>query len=138
MAENPNSVTSKVIKRDGSVAEFDQEKITNAIFRAADAVGGNDRKTAEKLSRMVVSILEKRFTEKIPNVEDVQNIVEEVLIKEGHAKTAKAYILYRAKRAELRAAAADAARGSDNEKTALLHMFAHKSKLASLMGYDRI
>ncbi len=138
MAEKADSVISKVIKRDGSVVEFDQEKITNAIFKAADAVGGNDRKTAEKLSRMVVLILEKRFTEKIPNVEDVQNIVEEVLIKEGHAKTAKTYILYRAKRAELRAAAAEAAKGSDDEKAALLHMFAHKSKLASLIGYDRL
>ncbi len=138
MAAKQDSVIYKVIKRDGSVAEFDQEKITSAIFKAADAVGGDDRKTAEKLSKMVVSILEKRFTEKIPNVEDVQNIVEEVLIKEGHAKTAKAYILYRAKRAELRAAAAEAARGSDDVKTALLHMFAHKSKLASLIGYDRL
>ncbi len=138
MADKADSVISKVIKRDGSVVEFDQEKVTSAVFKAADAVGGNDRKTAEKLSRMVVSILEKRFTEKIPNVEDVQNIVEEVLIKEGHAKTAKAYILYRAKRAELRAAAAEAAKGSDGEMAALLHMFAHKSKLASLIGYDRL
>ncbi len=138
MAAKQDSVISKVIKRDGSVAEFDQEKITSAVFRAADAVGGDDRKTAEKLSKMVVLILEKRFTEKMPNVEDVQNIVEEVLIKEGHAKTAKAYILYRAKRAELRAAAAEAAKGSDDEKAALLHMFAHKSKLASLIGYDRL
>ncbi len=138
MAEKLDSVISKVIKRDGAVVEFDQEKVTSAIFKAADAVGGNDRKTAEKLSRMVVSILEKRFTEKMPNVEDVQNIVEEVLIKEGHAKTAKAYILYRAKRAELRAAAAEAAKGSDGEMAALLHMFAHKSKLASLIGYDRL
>ena len=83
----------KIIKRDGSVADFQQEKITKAIFKAATSVGGDDRKTAEKLSEKVASILEKRFTEKIPNVEDVQNIVEEVLIKDGHAKTAKAYIL---------------------------------------------
>ncbi|MBI2664837.1 hypothetical protein HYX10_05875 [Candidatus Woesearchaeota archaeon] len=101
-------------------------------------MGGDDIKTAEKLSKKVVDIIEKRFTEKIPNVEDVQNVVEEVLIKDGHAKTAKAYILYRAKRAELRAAAAESAKGSDNEKTALLDMFAHKSKLASLIGYDRL
>ena len=99
---------------------------------------GDDRKTSQKLSKQVVDTIQKRFTERIPNVEDVQNIVEEVLIKEGHAKTAKAYILYRAKRAELRAAAAEAARTKDNEKADLLHMFAHKSKLASLVGYDRL
>jgi len=137
-AAKQKSGIAKIIKRDGSVAEFHHEKITNAIFRAANSVGGDDRKTAEKLSSKVADILERRFTEKIPNVEDVQNIVEEVLIKEGHAKTAKAYILYRAKRAELRAAAAEADRGGDNEKAALLHMFAHKSKLASMIGYDRL
>ena len=82
--------------------------------------------------------MHKRFEEKIPNIEEVQNVVEEVLMKEGHAKTAKAYILYRAKRAELRAAAAEAARADDDEKADLLHMFAHKSKLASLVGYDRL
>jgi len=128
----------KVIKRDGAVADFDNDKITNAIFRAAATMGGDDIKTAEKLSKKVIDIIEKRFTEKIPSVEDVQNVVEEVLIKDGHAKTAKAYILYRAKRAELRAAAIEAARHKDDEKTALLDMFAHKSKLASLIGYDRL
>ena len=117
---------------------FSKDKITNAILRAAVALGGDDQKTAEKLSQKIVSILAKRFVEKIPNVEEVQNVVEEVLMKEGHAKTAKAYILYRAKRAELRAAAAEAERGKDQEKAALMHMFAHKSKLASLIGYDRL
>ena len=117
---------------------FSREKITNAILKAAVALGGDDKKTAEKLSQKVALILEKRFVEKMPSVEEVQNIVEEVLMKEGHAKTAKAYILYRAKRAELRAAAAEAERGKDQEKAALMHMFAHKSKLASLIGYDRL
>ncbi|MAG16035.1 ribonucleoside-diphosphate reductase, adenosylcobalamin-dependent [Candidatus Woesearchaeota archaeon] len=128
----------KIIKRDGSIVDFYHEKITNAIFKAAAFVGGDDRKTAEKLSKKVVDIIDKRFTEKIPSVEDVQNVVEEVLIKDGHAKTAKAFILHRAKRAELRAAAAESAKSKDDEKTALLHMFAHKSKLASLIGYDRL
>ena len=129
---------TKVIKRDGTTVDFSQEKIKNVILKAAFALGGDDEKTAEKLSGKVVDTIEKRFVETIPGVEDVQNVVEEVLIKEGHAKTAKAYILYRAKRAELRAAAAEAERSKDNEKAALLHMFAHKSKLASLIGYDRL
>ena len=109
-----------------------------AIFRAAAAIGGDDEKTSQKLSKQIVEIMHKRFKEKIPNIEEVQNVVEEVLMKEGHAKTAKAYILYRAKRAELRAAAAEAARTDDDEKADLLHMFAHKSKLAALVGYDRL
>ena len=137
-AVKPRKALKRIIKRDGSVADFSFEKIENAIFRAASALGGDDRKISEKLSKQVVDILHKRFTEKIPNVEEVQNVVEEVLMKEGHAKTAKAYILYRAKRAELRAAAAEATRSQDNEKADLLHMFAHKSKLASLVGYDRL
>src|SRR3989338_8195394 len=127
---------SKIIKRDGRVVDFDPEKITSAIMKAARAVGGSDRKEAERLTRRVIDYVVK--IEKLPSVEEVQDAVEKVLIEEGHAKTAKAYILYRAKRAELRQAAAEAAKGSDGERTALLDMFAHKSKLASIMGYDRI
>ncbi len=128
--------TQKIIKRDGRVVDFDHEKITAAIMKAARAVGGSDRKEAERLTRLVLEDLSAK--ESIPTVEDVQDTVEKVLIEEGHAKTAKAYILYRAKRAELRQAAADAAKGSDGERTALLDMFAHKSKLASIIGYDRL
>ncbi len=127
---------SKIVKRDGRVVNFDPEKITSAIMKAARSVGGSDRKEAERLAGLVVGFLAKN--EKIPTVEEVQDAVEKVLIEEGHAKTAKAYILYRAKRAELRQAAAEAAKGSDGEKTALLDMFAHKSKLASIIGYDRL
>ncbi len=92
----------KVRKRNGSVVDFDQERITNAIFGAVVEVGGRDRKTAEKLSNEVVRILEERYAGKIPSVEDVQDTVEKVLIERGHAKTAKAYILYRKQREELR------------------------------------
>ncbi|MEK6837332.1 MAG: ATP cone domain-containing protein, partial [Nanoarchaeota archaeon] len=127
---------SKIVKRDGRVVNFDPEKITTAIMKAARAVGGSDRKEAERLTAVVVEFVAK--SDKIPTVEEAQDAVEKILIEEGHAKTAKAYILYRAKRAELRQAAAEAAKGSDGEKTALLDMFAHKSKLASIIGYDRI
>ncbi len=128
--------TGKIVKRDGRVVDFDPEKITSAIMKAARAVGGSDRKEAERLTALVAIHVTK--SDKVPTVEEIQDAVEKVLIEEGHARTAKAYILYRAKRAELRQAAAEAAKGTDGEKTALLDMFAHKSKLASIIGYDRL
>ncbi len=99
-----NQIT-KIKKRDGRIVDFDQEKITNAIFKAAQAVGGSDREEAERLSGLVVEELNKKYDgKKIPEVEEIQDIVEEVLIKEGHARTAKAYILYRERRKEEREA----------------------------------
>jgi len=93
---------TQIKKRDGRIVEFDKSKITNAIFKAAVAVGGEDRELAEKLADQVVAIVNEKFAGGIPTVEDVQDIVEKVLIENGHAKTAKAYILYRQKRAILR------------------------------------
>jgi len=92
----------KVRKRDGRQADFNQEKITEAIWNAAQAVGGKDKETAEKLSEKVIAKLEQKFSGRIPNVEDIQDTVEKILIEEGHAKTAKAYILYREKHKEIR------------------------------------
>jgi ribonucleoside-diphosphate reductase alpha chain len=131
-------MVKEVIKRNGSRMDFNSDKITEAVFKAANSVGGSDRTVAEKITSQVEEILEKRFIDKTPEVEEIQDVVEEVLIKKGHDKTAKAYILYRAKRAELRAAAAEAERSMDKEGAALMHMFAHKSKLASMVGYDRL
>jgi ribonucleoside-triphosphate reductase len=85
-----------VLKRDGRLAAFDQDKITNAIFKAAQSVGGDDRERAIFISNAVVESLNERFgPDRIPSVEQVQDAVERALIKFGHAKTAKAYILYR-------------------------------------------
>ena len=92
----------KIIKRDGRVVNFDQERIINAIFKAAQAVGGADRRIAGKLSQEVVNIINEKFKDSFPTVEDVQDIVEKVLIENGHARTAKAYILYRKQHEELR------------------------------------
>ncbi|MHB1127591.1 MAG: ribonucleoside triphosphate reductase [Bacillota bacterium] len=92
----------KIIKRDGRVVEFDQERIINAIFKAGRAVGCEDRRLACELSNEVVQILAREFTGGIPSVEDVQDAVERVLIMRGHAKQAKAYILYRKQHEELR------------------------------------
>jgi len=88
-----------VIKRNGATVPFVQERIVNAIFRAAISVGGRDRETAEKLSLQVKEILEKSYPpSRYPTVEEIQDIVEKVLIENGHAKVAKAYILYREER----------------------------------------
>jgi len=93
----------KIRKRDGQLYDFNANKITDAIYKAARAVGGKDRKKAEELCSIIVRILDQRFDENNPPlVEEVQDIVENVLIHSGHAKTAKAYILYRQKRTELR------------------------------------
>jgi len=92
-----------VRKRDGRLEPFDQERITNAIWRAAKAVGGKDRELARRLSDQVVEELKKRFGEDgVPTVEEIQDVVEKVLIENGHAKTAKAYILYRKQHQDLR------------------------------------
>jgi len=97
-----NSIT-QIIKRSGQIAAFDQEKITTAIFKATEAVGKPDMKLAKKLSDKVIKILNKKFhARSIPAVEEIQDIVEEVLIKNRQIKTAKAYILYRDQRARLR------------------------------------
>lgn len=95
----------KIRKRDGRIVEFQQGKITEAIYKAAEAVGGKDRKLAKELSNKVDEIIESKFEkENIPTVEQVQDIVEKVLIDSGHAKTAKSYILYRQKRKDVREA----------------------------------
>jgi uridine kinase len=95
--------TKHVKKRDGRVVPFTQERITNAIYRAAVAVGGRDRQTARNLSDQVVALVDNNFpSDKIPSVEDIQDIVEKVLIENGHARVAKAYILYRDERTRSR------------------------------------
>ena len=92
-----------VIKRNGATVPFSKSRITNAIYRAAVSVGGRDRGTAEKLSDQVVEILGARFgPKKYPAVEEIQDIVEKVLIENGHAKVSKAYILYREERTRRR------------------------------------
>jgi anaerobic ribonucleoside-triphosphate reductase len=83
-------------KRNGHIVPFEKHKITEAIFKAAQAIGGQDRKIAERLADLVMDTIQKEFHPRsIPAVEQIQDIVERVLIKEGHAQTAKVYILYR-------------------------------------------
>ena len=91
-----------IMKRDGRVERFNGPKIADAIFKAAVAVGGNDRAMAEALCDKVIAQIEKQYEGKIPHVEEIQDVVERVLIEEGHAQTAKAFILYREKRKSAR------------------------------------
>ncbi|MFQ5815874.1 MAG: ATP cone domain-containing protein, partial [Candidatus Hydrothermarchaeaceae archaeon] len=91
-------------KRDGRISEFDQSRITTAIHKAMVAAGDVDESLAIRLSDKVVELLEREFDGKAPDVESVQDLVEKVLINDGYASVAKAYILYRQKRAEIREA----------------------------------
>jgi ribonucleoside-diphosphate reductase alpha chain len=97
-------VMRSIRKRDGRVEEFRPAKIAAAIEKAFKAVGRDDPKAPSELTGHVISIAEEKFPSQTPGVEDIQDIVERVLIEEGYADVAKAYILYRQKRSELREA----------------------------------
>ena len=90
-----NSI-SYIRKRDGRVVTFNADKITDAIFKSAEAVGGSDRAAAETITESVIGILSIIYKDgRMPTVENVQDLVEKMLIERGHAKVAKAFILYR-------------------------------------------
>ncbi len=101
--ERVTGLITKVKKRNGRVVDFNQDKITSAIWAAAQAVGGTDKELAKVLSDKVVSVLEEKFGGvTVPTVEQIQDIVEKVLVESGHYKTAKAYILYRKQHEKIR------------------------------------
>ena len=95
-------MVKNILKRDGRLVSFDNSKIENAICKAMNAVGDREFKTAHKLATMVEEEIDKEFSDKTPTVENIQDIVEKVLMKKGHADVAKAYILYRDKRSRVR------------------------------------
>lgn len=90
----------KIKKRDGRIEKFQPGKIERAVFKAFQATGENDGERARSIADSVVGKAGKKFN--LPGVEDIQDLVEETLIEEGYAKVAKAYILYREERAEVR------------------------------------
>ncbi len=98
---------TKIKKRDGREVSFDEAKITEAIFKAAKAVGGADKQMAMELTLDVLRFLKQKYNGSLFSVEEVQDAVEKILIEKGHAKTAKAYILYRARRTRIRDAKSD-------------------------------
>ena len=93
---------TKIIKRDGRKVTFNIDKMANAIFRAAQSVGGSDYQESMDIACRITENMDENFRGTIPTVEQVQDIVEKTLIEEGHAKTAKAYILYRYERTRAR------------------------------------
>ena len=83
-----------IIKRDGRITSFDEEKISFAIFRALRAIGKPDRKLANQLTKKVIEQINFK-SEEIPTVETVQDLVEKVLFDNQYFEAAKAYIIYR-------------------------------------------
>jgi len=98
------STINEIRKRSGAVTAFNQDKISNAIFRALAATSKADRALADQLANKVVQkLVEQGFTSsRTPTVEDIQDIVESTLIDCGNSDIAKAYIVYRHERRKLR------------------------------------
>src|SRR5512139_3214616 len=96
-------VFRKIKKRDGKTLDFDPSRIKNAIHKAFLAVELRDGEKAENVTSEVVKRLQKKFREKTPSVEDVQDLVIEVLEKKGYGEVAQGYQDYRKKKEELRA-----------------------------------
>lgn len=92
---------TKIQKRDGRIVTFNIEKIANAIFKAAESIGGSDYDESLEIAGRVCDYIEQQGN-KLPSVEQIQDAVEKTLIEEGHAATAKAYILYRSDRTRVR------------------------------------
>lgn len=106
---------ARIIKRDGRLVAFNRLKIVNAIYRAAVAVGGRDRDRSESLAGLVLAYLNAGYPAgATPSVEEIQDVVEKVLIDNGHAKTAKAFILYRAEKNRRREQKPEVAAVEDN------------------------
>lgn len=92
----------KIRKRNGTIVTFDRRHIESAIEKAIESVGGNDFSEVPLMTSEIVRITELRFPVELPGVENIQDIVEEVLIKHEHYQVAKSYILYRQERAQER------------------------------------
>ncbi|MFA5126783.1 MAG: adenosylcobalamin-dependent ribonucleoside-diphosphate reductase [Patescibacteria group bacterium] len=94
---------TKIRKRDGTIVDFDKNKVFMAILKAGNATQEFDELEAKKLADITISILEHKYDgHTIPNVEQIQDIIEIILIQSNWAKTAKAFILYREQRKKIR------------------------------------
>ena len=92
----------KIKKRDGRIVEFDSSKITAAIFKAGRATGEFDEREAKKLTLQVLTLTHEIRLKDVPEVEEIQDIVERILLDSPFYKTAKAYIIYREQHAQIR------------------------------------
>ena len=109
MGTEQNTITNRIdtkvesiTKRDGTLAPFDENKIYNAILKAGTSTGEFDSSDAWLLTAQVMKVINHKFTESLPSIEQIQDIVEQVLISANYFATAKAYILYRDKRNRMR------------------------------------
>ncbi|MDO5560820.1 MAG: anaerobic ribonucleoside triphosphate reductase [Oscillospiraceae bacterium] len=93
---------TQIKKRDGRIVAFNVEKISNAIFKAAQSIGGQDYNESMQIASRACEAADVHYNNEIPSVEQIQDVVEKTLINEGHAQTAKAYILYRYERTRSR------------------------------------
>jgi ribonucleoside-triphosphate reductase len=91
-----------VIKRDGSFVDFSVEKVANAIYRAARETNEFGLSESGFLANIVVEKIAKKYIKNHPDIESIQDTVEEVLIEKNYITTAKAYILYREQHARMR------------------------------------
>lgn len=95
---NENIAIDSVTKRDGTLAPFDSNKIYNAIKKAGESTGEFGESESWLLTSQVLKVLKHKFSESLPTIEHIQDIVEQVLISANYFATAKAYILYRDQR----------------------------------------
>ena len=92
-----------VIKRDGRKVKFNENKITNAIFKATKAIGCSNKNIAENCTQLVTEELTNRYNDdEFPEVEEIQDLIESILIQQGYEELAKEYITYRYKRSLIR------------------------------------
>ncbi len=113
------TILTKIVKRDGRVVDFNPDKVVTAIHKAAQSVGSTNINLAKSLAETVIKLLESKFASKTPSVEEIQDLVEETLMACGESKIAKAYILYRQKRTELRNLKNAILQGKSDEETDL-------------------
>lgn len=104
----------QIVKRNGIPVDYDRDRISTAIFKAAASIGGTNRGESERLASIVEQRLESMYGSESPTVEDVQDVVETVLISEGRVNTSRAYISYRTQRAQRRESRADLAASTFN------------------------
>ena len=97
-----SSKISNVTKRDGTLAPFDSDKIFNAIRKAGESTGEFGEQECYLLTGQVLKVLEHKFTDSLPTIECIQDVVEQVLISANYFATSKAYILYRDQRSRAR------------------------------------
>ncbi len=130
-------MTKTIKKREGQLVEFDKKKIIEAIFAAMLAAGEKNKTISEKVTDQVIIKLEKKFKDKVPQVEEVQDVVEEVLIREGMVKVAKAYILYRDKRSRIRESLKVRKKVENHKSTTDLSLLVSTPTSENIFPWDR-